>query len=762
VGKGKLSYFKTPFHWILLVVPLAVLVSAIVGPDKYGALMGWGVQVSSSFATFLYLAFFAFLAMNVWKDEKDVLWAVVAFLCTSFIAVLFGILQVMQIYVFPFLSFTRTNAFNSVGTANALGIVAGAGLLLSLGMVFAFSKANALKVRAPLIVASIVFFCYILLLGFKPIWYALAPSALVVLLLGYISKEKVRLQLLLWWVGLIVVSVLFSFVSFTLWSKAAVPTEVALNQKTTWNITNASLQNGKLLLGTGPGTFAYEFLKHKPLSLNSTIFWNARFGKGASEFLSQFTMGGVLTVVAVIALMAFALYLALRKTLGLDGAAGIEEKPYDERMFRSSVIAATIFLFISYFLYPFSIVLWFSVFLMLVLLVVISRQGGEENSENLKREVDLETSPKISIVMAFVFLVGIIFNVAAVYAVVRRYAAEVSYSKALASTNIQQVETLFKEAADLNPYFDFYWRDLSAFSYNRFSEFAVQNSKTPTSEAQEQTRHYLDQALSAASRAVAVNPDNSYTWSLRGSIYEDLFNKTILRNAGVAFQDADRLAMESLNGAIARDPSNPSLYTELGKIYQFQLSAVLTNPQVPVDQKRGLAEMAVAQYDKAISLKGDYAPALFQSAAVLDLLGDPENKKKAISRLETNQAIQPNDIGIAFQLGVLYYKTKQFQKALAEFEHALSLDSNFANARYFAGILYDFYGDRHTATDYFQKIEQLNPDNQVVETILTNLRASKPALGRDAVVGVDFLPKAQTQTEEFPISESPTKIPGER
>jgi len=96
--------------------------------------------------------------------------------------------------------------------------------------------------------------------------------------------------------------------------------------------------------------------------------------------------------------------------------------------------------------------------------------------------------------------------------------------------------------------------------------------------------------------------------------------------------------------------------------------------------------------------------------------------------MEAAKKSYPNDTGLAFQLGLLYYKKHDIGKAQAEFERAVSLDSNYANARYFLGLIYDSQNDKAKAIEQFQKIADLNPDNQEVKKILDNLRNNQPAL----------------------------------
>jgi len=76
------------------------------------------------------------------------------------------------------------------------------------------------------------------------------------------------------------------------------------------------------------------------------------------------------------------------------------------------------------------------------------------------------------------------------------------------------------------------------------------------------------------------------------------------------------------------------------------------------------------------------------------------------------------------------------------------LDPDFANARYFLGLLYDQAEDKESALDQFQRIAKLNPDNEHIQQIIANLKAGLPALGSPELGPPE-------QPEEIPIEEEP-------
>ena len=179
------------------------------------------------------------------------------------------------------------------------------------------------------------------------------------------------------------------------------------------------------------------------------------------------------------------------------------------------------------------------------------------------------------------------------------------------------------------------------------------------------------------------------------------------------------------------EPSSPFSWTELGRV------KILSSR----------AQDAIADLEKAIQMKSDYAPAHYLIAVAHDQLG---NQAEAIRKLEEAKMAASGDTGLAFQLGVLYYRQNEFEKSRAEFERTKILNNAYSNARYMLGLVYDRLGRRQDAIAEFAAVAALNPDNQEVRTILSNLAA-----GRAALDGIG-------QPSNPPIEENPEEIAPEQ
>src|SRR3989339_679023 len=107
------------------------------------------------------------------------------------------------------------------------------------------------------------------------------------------------------------------------------------------------------------------------------------------------------------------------------------------------------------------------------------------------------------------------------------------------------------------------------------------------------------------------------------------------------------------------------------------------------------------------------------------------------------------DIGVLFQLGLLYYQAQRLDEARAAFEQAIKANRNYANARYFLGLIYYMQGNPDASREQFKKIAELNPNNGEVRLILANLSQGKPPLD-----GISPPGPQPVKRKNFPIEES--------
>ena len=144
--------------------------------------------------------------------------------------------------------------------------------------------------------------------------------------------------------------------------------------------------------------------------------------------------------------------------------------------------------------------------------------------------------------------------------------------------------------------------------------------------------------------------------------------------------------------------------------------------------KRDEAKLLISQ---SLELKSNYTEAIF---LLSQIQADEGNIEQAIESTDIAAILEPSNIGVFFQLGVLKYQNEDFVGALRAFERAVELNDFYSNARYFKGLSHDQLGQTELALIEFERVLELNPANQEVVDIIANLKAGRSAL--EVVSGV--------------------------
>ena len=121
-----------------------------------------------------------------------------------------------------------------------------------------------------------------------------------------------------------------------------------------------------------------------------------------------------------------------------------------------------------------------------------------------------------------------------------------------------------------------------------------------------------------------------------------------------------------------------------------------------------------------------------------------QNTSNQLIALGNAEKYASNDAGFLLQIGLVYYQDKYFDKAQDKFQKALFIIPNYANALYFLGLAYDQQGKKDSAIAAFLRLSDLNPNNETIKKILSNLRAGKTAL--DGLVSQPPAPVPQANT----------------
>lgn len=684
------------FYFSLFLIFFSLLLSSIFSLWPKISFFGYPLNIIESFLTLFLFLILPFLIINSFNRDTEFLPLLFFFLLSGAIAGIFNILQLYKIFLFPF-DFTKISSFNTIGTTNSLALFFVC--LLPLSLVLTFRAKGPLKTILGAI--SFILFLNVLLINFKTAWVSLMVGILVLFIFSFGDQKK---QIRIIWVILLmaglVISIFFYFFPVRLPGFPILPPEVSLGFNSEIFILKRAFSEGvkNIILGTGPGTFIFDYSKYRSPLLNQTMFWGERFYNGHSSFLDWILTKGVLGGITLLFFYFLIIYFILRYL----------EKNQTQDSFEIKLgLSAGIFsLIFASFLYPFNFLLYFAFWFLV---------GGFLISFNQKLiQINL-SSPSKMILANSILMIVIIFSLSLFFIQGQKYFAEMKYLKGIEASqigNLDQAINYLQTAAKINPSLDIYWRDLSQLYLAKVNLI----SQDPHLSLEEK-RRLVNQAIvngaEAINRAIEVAPFNVANWNVRGFFYRNL----------IGIEGAGELSLASYQKATQLEPASPFAFGERGRVYILIAQELSQKGQEEL--RRENLDLAVIELKKAIELKPDYAPAHYLLAVAYDQRGDLD---QAILKLEETKIITPQDPGVAFQLGLLYWRSQKFEKAQEEFERAVNLNQNYSNARYMLGLVYDKNGEKEKAKQEFKKLIELNPQNQQLNKILENLEKGLPAL----------------------------------
>jgi len=711
LNQGEIQWKSSIVNIALGAFVIVYVLATIFSLRPYNSLVGWSTHLGGSLVNILSFVALYILIVNNIKGLKDIFKLLLVFLASSGLVSLIGFIQMWGGFMFPW-EFTKVVSFNTVGTVNSLGIFTAAVLVLITALLFVVKR---VELKVCLLLLGLLNFLILISLNFWVLWLVLVAGIMVVLVFGLI--KMVNLGEGITWIAIpmifLAVALIFLFFRPILPLRPNLPTEVGLSYKGGMEIVKQVVKD-KPILGTGPENFVINYAQYKPAVINQTLFWNVRFANAPSGIYTITSDLGILGLISFLAVIILFLVGAVKNLIKITETGDNLLKKFLE----VGLFGAWFALLVGLVVYPQNLTLIFAFWFLFAVFLA--------ESSILKEKVfNLRKSQGVLLVASFSFVIIIIVMVGFIYVQGTRFIAELNYKYGLDLVQRDGkmedgINKLIKSTV-INPYEDRTYSVLSQLFILKLNQDASLEGLG------QQERANLIQvdainAINSSVRATTLAPKDASNWLVRGQVYRQVLGLV---------NGADQWANDSFQESVKLEPLNPFILTEWGRLYKDK--ATMLAQQAQKDKEAQVTmnqylETALEKFNKAIEAKADYAPAHFESAVVFERQG---KLNEAIAKMEINRQLLPRDTGIAFQLGVLYYRAQKYTQAKGEFIRAIVMDDNFANARYFLGLLYDREGDKESAIDQFDRIAQLNPDNDEVKQILTNLKAGLPALGSE-------------------------------
>ena len=725
-GSIELPQSKLFLFGTVLAVPLVYTLSSLSHGVSRMSFLGYTFDLST--VGFIMLSFaFLFLVSVIFKTKERVFYSYVAVVVSLLVVTLF--LVIRMIFGENVLSFGIFTSLTStaVGGWNSVGIFFGIGAILSLLTHQMLSLTKLTKTLSLLALAASLFF--LSLVNFGTIWIIVAVVSMLFMVYKMFSAENAatlswsqklkgisKMSLLVF-----IISLVFAIWGSVLGNRLAEFFKVSnVDVRPTLSVTVDIIKNTfreQPIFGSGPNTFALQWLSYKPADINSTIFWNTDFAYGVGLLPTFAVTTGILGVLSWIFFFGVYVYFGFRS---------IFSKALNQ--FSLYLVASSFFislyLWIMAFIYVPSIVIFILTFFFTGLFFASLQVSGllstQEYAFNKDQKIGFASS--LALVTIFVLSAGLAYglfnNSRSLW-----YFQKSAYA---ANTNgdLNESEMYLAKAVDAVPY-DVYYRAQSEVAIAKINALLSQDlSKANKEEVQKFFTDELTKAITAAQKARQADNSNYLNWIALGRAYEVAVPPQT--EVAGAYEEAIR----SYTGALDRNPQNPGI-----KLLFARLEAAKNN-----------IKKAKEYTITAINQKQNYIDAYYflSQLEVAD-----KNLKGAIDSVAAAAIIEPNNPAIFFQLGLLLYNAQDFKTAIQSFTKSLELAPDYANSKYFLGLSLVQTGDMQSAIPLFEDLKATNPESQEVELILSNLKAGKSPF-TNAEAPVDASPEKRSQ---LPVKE---------
>lgn len=683
--KLRISYLDLAILFFVLIYSLATIFSL----DVFSSLFGYYSALGLPLLTLLSLVLFYFLIKNFVSSVEDII-KIISLWLISYIALIIFSLVLFWGYGTEYFRLAAGSLFDfalylAVVDILVLGLITNKNLLALvfkkrwqsyiLKTAFVISLILLVLINYSLSWAGFLF-AIILIYIFKLVLYKKTVEAVKFNSSNWLRRLLAFSRQQFWPIFILILSLLMLVLNH--YSPATIKSRLLaqsliLDSTDTFNVAHQALAT-RSLLGYGPETFGYVFSLQREPSLNYSEYWNLRFNR-ASSFITDLSLStGWLGILSYGFFIFWLIFLLVKFLLHAKKHTTISDA--NNNLF-IGLIGFTLTLLFLQCIYPANTILlmlfWLALGLISAYLYLAEPRTASVTSKITNGDLTINKSGKgfsIFLIIIFFLFAG---WVALVSLGIKFWLAEFYYEQGQAP-----IERMVR-AAKLNPY-----------RYNYQVTLA---------------KKYLQSALEQASK-IGGNDVNvitnlmqqSINWG-KSAVRQALFAVTTEETLGAIYReispyvaDAQVQSIAAFREAIKLEPSNPVLYTELGKAY-------LTNKQY---------NEAIIALAKARDLKEDYYEASYELGQANLEQGDWDKALEFIQSLVGKY----NDEAINFTLGQIYFNKKNFGEAIKYFNNVLTVTPNNVNALYGLGLALEASGEKEQALYNFNKVFKLNPTSK--------------------------------------------------
>lgn len=749
---GKIEIRRTTLDIPLGIFWIVCVLASVFSVDKHHSVFGFfGNPVSGLVSiTALILAYFLIVSYVNRKRSLLMWWAVVF---SGSIVVLWSFLVTMRLVPVVLLKYITPSLMGSF-----TGLAIFLGMMLPIFIIsFTLLEQSERNLRKRLLTAFLFVitllttFTMSVLFDYVQWLFVLAAIGL---LLVFTMSRLVKVSQKTTAMTIVVFLIMFFF---WMWGqpiakRTLVQPEVFMNHSLSFDIAKEAIKN-KPLLGSGLGTYGYDFSLYRPADLNQTGRYDIRFYSDRGAFFESFSTIGLAGVIALTIVVLTYVSTTIHAFIRSEDD---DIKTISLGLFTASFIALIFGLLVS----VDGVIILYGV-LIAALTTGLLRSSLQDDN---KLSLSMTASPQYALSFAFLSIlvaVGVIFGFVTLG---KMFVADVHAGNALRARvtgDFMKSTNLFDKATMLNGQEGRYYTVISQYALDLAN---IELAKQEGERNDDMVKTYVDIANGTAAAGKELMPNDVLANEIKGFVHE---------NSG-----AFGVALDAYERASDLEPQNPYFDIAIGKL---KLVEVQSKGEDAVEEKTALINEAKTYFEAAkekTTFKYNgvdaslFAPAHYYISVVEEALGNVDESINAMATaLQVTQIAGSNSqqslsrqINYGFNLArLLQVRGTEADMANAErlLLEIIGVNDQEVNSHLSLGLLYERQGKRDEAVSEYKKIIAILPEEDekareniqnLVDTVEqggSNIDVKEQGESSESPAPVESV---ESNTEEAPLS----------
>lgn len=682
---GELRWRRLPGWQWLAAFALAAFVSTILSVNRSVSWIGFSGYLNDTLPFLFAGIVFLVLVVQVFDHDHDLRSLMVIVTTALGLTAVQALLQVAGVSPLPWPSLRAEQMLVAGSSALSFSVLM-AVLVVFASTLFRYARTLPWKI----LTAAAVALGLMALLSTDATagWVALIVGVVVTLVAASVRPlERVQVSVS---VAALAVALVGLLVSTSGWMRHPIVHEAQLDQKTSWSVATSALKTNALF-GSGPSTFYYDLLRHRPASFNASPLAGFSFIRASDTVLTMLPTLGLIATAAFVGFVVWLFWLMVRSLESLAKANR------DDWSIVSATLGVGASLAVALFFAPGTVTLAAISWLALAFLTLVLTHDQTVSSRKAPGMRAIGTGTFLVMVVSFVFVLVWSSKMILADRELINISAAVNRTEDLKSVVARIDRAIRLVPQNPLPYF------LRAQAEMIQAQLFLNDGKNDEATA------VITQLITDANAGIARDPKNAVLYSTLGTIYKAV---------GTYVGGAGPQVIEAYTKAAEFDPNNARVHVDLGQArYLVGLAIKQTEGSKPEDVSAAM-DAARAEFDRAWSLNPGNPDAGFGLVLVDEYAGKND---EAFNRLAQLAVANPTSAALWYELGVRQVAKDQVENAHRSFERTLSLQADFAPAHVQLGILAEKASDTATARAEYQQALEIDPSNSDAQKRLDGL-----------------------------------------